>query len=130
MLIFLQQQTDYEVPEIHCPQNIELNALPGEDFNRANWAPPKYTTGDAADAGVVCDYQPGSQFEIGSNMVECTITNEFGISSTCTFFVNVKGRLQYDAHFWSLDEHSFTRQGKTLISSVRFLADFGGYGSM
>ncbi|XP_072046953.1 uncharacterized protein [Amphiura filiformis] len=80
---------NHDVATITCPDDIEIETIAGDSYNVAKWTTPVYTVDNNIQGTVFCNYDSGSQFNIGSQMVECTVTLENGISSGCSFFVRV-----------------------------------------
>ncbi|MCX6273010.1 MAG: FG-GAP-like repeat-containing protein [Bacteroidetes bacterium] len=73
-------------PQIVCPSNITLNAIPGQCGNYVNFAATENTGIPASE--ITYSLLPGSFFDKGITSVTATATNAVGTSS-CTFTVTI-----------------------------------------
>jgi gliding motility-associated-like protein len=72
-----------------CPSMITLNA--GSDCQTsASWTPPQFA--DCSTFQVTSSHSPGTSFALGTTIVTYTVTDEQGLSSSCTFDVIVEDK--------------------------------------
>lgn len=80
--------TDGNIPTItNCPADINLKANESGKV-MATWIEPT-TSVFCGTATLTSTHKPGDEFTIGANEVIYTSTSSSGITSTCSFFVNV-----------------------------------------
>ncbi len=77
-------------PVLICPQNIEVDALPGTCSSPVTWAPPIFSS-TCGLATLTGDYSPGDSFPIGTTTVTYTGVDGGGNVFTCSFDVIVSG---------------------------------------
>ena len=82
--------TDNQAPEISCPADIEVTAQPGEDFAVVDF--PDATATDNCSVTIVqtSGLSSGSEFEIGTHIIEFTATDPSGKTDVCSFKITVK----------------------------------------
>ena len=78
--------TDTVPPEITCPGNIAKPQDPGACTAVATFSP---TFSDDCPATAVCDPPSGTSFPIGTTTDTCTVTDQSGLSASCSFTVAV-----------------------------------------
>jgi len=73
-------------PKITCPENITKPQDPGVCTAVTTFSP---TFSDDTSASVVCDPPSGTAFPIGVTTDTCTVTDQAGLSASCSFTVTV-----------------------------------------
>ena len=76
-------------PDITCPADVFVTALPGEGSAVVEFSDPEATDA-CGDVTVVCDPVSGSVFPIGTSTVVCTATDSSGNTNICSFTVTVE----------------------------------------
>ncbi|XP_070537246.1 hyalin-like [Ptychodera flava] len=79
---------DIEDPHILCPDNIKLNTDPGKPTAIVNWTHP-YATDNSQYVFVTSNHQPGTEFDIGSTVVNYNVSDYSGNMDSCHFNVTV-----------------------------------------
>jgi len=79
---------DNEPPNIQCPNDVEVTAIQGKCFGRPEW-PDIEATDNCVTATVMCNYQSGDEFPIGTTTVVCRAIDAFGNEAGCEFDVTV-----------------------------------------
>ena len=77
-------------PVLICPQDIEVDALPGTCSSPVTWAPPIFSS-ICGLATLTGNYEPGDNFPIGTTTVTYTGVDGGGNVFTCGFDVIVTG---------------------------------------
>lgn len=82
---------DAEQPNIVCPSNLVVNALPGQSFAVVNYLlPPAFDNCGRVD--VISSPPPGARFPLGATPVSITATDINGNSTVCNFTITVVDR--------------------------------------
>ena len=81
-----------EALELVCPANREKFTDPNKSTAMVLWKDPSVKDVNGKDLDVLCMPTSGSEFRIGKREVVCMAGDGKGENSTCTFFVNIKGR--------------------------------------
>lgn len=84
---------DNTAPTLICPEDITVEALPGDDGARIDFA-DQVTINDNCNASLVLEPASGSVFPIGVTTVTATATDAAGNTTTCTFNVTVEKALE------------------------------------
>ena len=79
---------DDEAPTINCPNNINVNAPANQCFATVLYAPPT-TSDNCPGETFVCSPVAGSNFNVGTTPVTCTVTDAAGNSANCSFNITV-----------------------------------------
>jgi uncharacterized repeat protein (TIGR01451 family) len=92
--LYIQDDTlvDYirlEVETCHCRDDITLTAVSGSCTAPATFALPTFTDNCDPNPGVTCTPASGSQFVIGTTMVNCLAVDASGNRGHCSFSVTV-----------------------------------------
>ncbi|XP_070537273.1 hyalin-like [Ptychodera flava] len=80
--------TDIQSLSIVCPDDIEVNTDPGEAIALVNWTDPS-TAGSSGSVAITSDYQPGTEFAIGTTIVFYNASDFIGNMASCHFNVTV-----------------------------------------
>jgi hypothetical protein len=81
--------TESQPPEITCPPDVFVTALPGEGSAVVDFSDPEATDA-CGDVTVACEPTSGSVFPIGTSTVTCTATDSSGNTNICAFAVTVE----------------------------------------
>jgi hypothetical protein len=81
--------TESQPPEITCPPDVFVTAVPGEGSAVVEFGDPT-ATDICGDVTVVCDPASGSVFPVGASTVACTATDSSGNTNICAFAVTVE----------------------------------------
>ena len=84
--------TDHEAPVVICPANQTLNTAPSQMYAAVIWADPKVTDNSGENLTLSCDFESGSNFEIGETEVICQAMDPAGNCGTCLFTVKIEGK--------------------------------------
>jgi hypothetical protein len=79
---------DTENPTINCPNNITVNAPANQCFAAVLYASPS-TSDNCPGETFVCNPVAGSNFNVGTTTVTCTVTDVAGNSANCSFNITV-----------------------------------------
>ncbi len=78
------------IPKITCPTDVIAIAKAGDCSKTVTWGTPIITKGCVGIKDTISTFNPGSAFNIGSQVVGYTITDLNGKVAVCTFKVTVK----------------------------------------
>ena len=84
--------SDDEDPVIECPDNIEVDADPGQNYATVTWFPPNVTDNSGEAITPMLSHSSGSQFPFGPTTVIVNATDSHSNTASCNFSVNVLGR--------------------------------------
>ena len=88
--------SDNEDPVIsNCPANQTKDTIPSLSTAVAVWADPQANDNSGITPTVTCSIDSESKFQIGQTEVECKARDPSGNQATCTFIIEVIGKLQY-----------------------------------
>ena len=88
--------TETEPPQITCPEDVFVTAVPGDGGAIVEFDTPA-ASDNCSEVTATCDPPSGSFFPVGTTPVTCTVTDRSGNSTNCTFNVTVE-EVQPDAH--------------------------------
>jgi hypothetical protein len=77
---------DTTPPQITCPGNITQPQDPGGCTAVTTFSP---TFSEECSPSIVCDPASGTAFPLGTTTVTCKVTQQSGLSATCSFTVTV-----------------------------------------
>jgi hypothetical protein len=86
-LVTVTPVVDTTPPQITCPANITTPQDPGTCTAVTTFSP---TFSDDCSASVVCSPPSGTAFPLGATTDTCTVTDQAGLSASCSFTVTVK----------------------------------------
>ena len=87
--------TDAEGPQCSdVPQTIIQNTDPGQATATVTWVTPMITD-NSENLSVSSTFMPGDSFPIGLNSVVYEAIDSSGITTMCSFIVDVKGKPSY-----------------------------------
>ena len=74
-----------------CPGSQTTSTEPGKSTALVEWELPVATENSTDSLTITCDPASGTHFTIGQTSVTCTALDAYGNSSSCIFYVDVKG---------------------------------------
>jgi len=80
--------TYLETPSLICPQDITVDAIEGTCTSPITWAPPIFSS-NCGLTTLVGNYEPGSEFPIGTTTVTYVGTDAAGNGFECSFDITV-----------------------------------------
>ena len=84
---------DNEDPVIlFCPANQTKNTAPSQSIAIAVWTDLQATDNSGKAPTVTCNWESGSQFQIGETEVICEVCDPSGNQAICTFLIEVIGK--------------------------------------
>ena len=107
LYIFLESENPHFT---YCPSNISVPTDPRVPTKNVRWRVPTALDRQGNPLNVTVEpagYAPPVSFRIGSRVVEYTATDRDSLSSTCQFFVEVRGMfvsyvLIFGAYQWRI----------------------------
>ncbi len=109
--------------DIACPKNIVVK---GNGPTAVNYPPPTIVVGDCAPITVNCNPPSGSNFPLGSTVVNCVATDACGTSDRCRFIVTVRSITPPWVNFPTdhlLPPEGMYSSGSEIVYANRVIAD-------
>ncbi|MBP6812150.1 MAG: HYR domain-containing protein [Saprospiraceae bacterium] len=85
---FANSITDTQAPSITCPINIRESNDLGMCGKKVTYPSP-VATDNCTGFTTVCTPPPGSFFNVGQTIVNCTVTDMVGLSASCSFTIKI-----------------------------------------
>ena len=89
---FISISSDDEDPVIECPDDIEVDADPGQNYATVTWFPPNVTDNSGEAITPMLSHSSGSQFPFGPTTVIVNASDSHSNTVSCNFTVNVLGK--------------------------------------
>ncbi|XP_071507977.1 hyalin-like [Diadema antillarum] len=90
---FIITVIDYELPNVTCPDDIELELNPETAAANVSWSQPTVTDNSGFFSLAPSQPPPGSLFQVGTTTVNVTASDPSGNIGYCLFLVNL---IDYD----------------------------------
>ena len=101
-LITIFFPTDIQHPRIQCPLDMTIPTETGRSYANVTWKLP-VPTDNSNEHLILTGLTPPQKFNVGTNHITYKVTDSSGLSSSCTFSIQVKGMSAYTSLILCVD---------------------------